>query len=59
MLQRTDQKPTLSSIRRSDASLVFLVLLVFGLVAAVLNLHSPEDALLTPEQISQMPLWGP
>jgi hypothetical protein len=29
------------------------------LIAAALVLRSPETVLLPPEQISQMPLWGP
>jgi hypothetical protein len=35
-------------------------LLVIGcLVLAILILCSPETAQLTPEQIIQLPLWGP
>jgi hypothetical protein len=59
MLQRNEQRLAPSSNQITDASVAALIMEVLGLVAAILVLHSPDDAHLTPEQISQMPLWGP
>jgi len=60
MLQRNEQRLASSSNQiTADASVAALIMVVLGLVAAILVLHSPDDAHLTPEQISQMPLWGP
>jgi hypothetical protein len=59
MFQRNEQRLAPSSNQITDASGVALIMVALGLVAAILVLHSPDDARLTPEQISQMPLWGP
>jgi hypothetical protein len=59
MLQRNEKRLAPSSNQITDASVAALIMVVLGLVAAILVLHSPDDAHLTPEQISQMPLWGP
>jgi hypothetical protein len=59
MLQRNEQMLAPSSSQIFDAKVTALIMVALGLVAAILVLHSPDDAHLTPEQISQMPLWGP
>ena len=59
MLQRPDRKTAVFFRQRTDARITILVVMILGLMAAALVLRSPEDAHLTPEQISQMPLWGP
>jgi hypothetical protein len=59
MLQRPEKKTALSTRQRTDASTAILIVMILGLVSAVLVLRSPENARLTPEQVSQMPLWGP
>lgn len=60
MLQRTDQKPpqSLSAVTHSDAKFVVLFVAVVALMASAFVLVVPY-ARLTPEQIDQMPLWGP
>ena len=59
MLQRPEKKTALSSRQQSNPNKAVLILVILGLIAAVWALCSPETARLTPEQISQMPLWGP
>jgi hypothetical protein len=59
MLQWPERKTALSSSERSYPRVAILFVTILGLVAATLILRSPEHAHLTPEQISQMPLWGP
>jgi hypothetical protein len=59
MLQRPEKKTALSTFQQSDAGIAILMVVILGLIAAALVLRSPETVLLPPEQISQMPLWGP
>ena len=48
---------TLSSTN-GNAAPVILILVIACLVLAILFLHTPEAAQLTPEQIDLLPLWG-
>ena len=44
--------------KNGDAAPVILILVIACLVLAILFLHTPEAAQLTPEQIDLLPLWG-
>jgi uncharacterized membrane protein len=49
-----------STSRTDDAISLYLVIAIACLATALLFIGLPTaDALLTTEQISQMPLWGP
>jgi hypothetical protein len=47
------------SSKYGDATSAILIVVIACLVSAILILGSPEAALLTPEQIDLLPLWGP
>ena len=42
-----------------DAAAPILILVIACLIFAILILRSPNTVMLTPDQISSMPLWGP
>lgn len=58
-LQQAGQKTTGLSKKHGDATPAILILVIGCLVLAILILYLPETAQLTPEQINQLPLWGP
>ena len=58
-LQQAGQKTTGLSKKHGDATSAILILVIGCLVLAILILCTPEAAQLTPEQINELPLWGP
>ena len=58
-LQQAGQRTTAPSRKRGDTTAAILIWVIACLVLAILILLSPEAAQLTPEQIRQLPLWGP
>jgi hypothetical protein len=57
-LQRLERRTSASSNKIDDAVSVTLIAVIACLVLSIL-LWRPDIAQLTPEQISQMPLFGP
>jgi hypothetical protein len=52
-----DQKQWLATT--GDAGAPVLLFVIACLILAILILRSPETVVLTADQISMMPLWGP
>jgi hypothetical protein len=60
-LKTTDRRPNAQRVADTgaDRTTLILVCIIICLVTVCLIALTPDDLALTPEQINQLPLWGP